>query len=137
LQSASAGANGDIQFSAQEVELLAQVETQQVARGVAKATRELPERLKEYSVTIVPEALAYLRSLPERDRAAGYAIRELADSLQINPRPPFAHPSSQHAEDLVINHQNFAMTYRVDDARLRVSVVSIHDQRRGEVDNAA
>jgi hypothetical protein len=85
---------------------------------------------------IAPEALAYLRSLPEQERAAGYAIRELADSLQIDPRPSFAYPGSQHTEDLVINHQIFELTYRVDDARLRVNVVSIHDLRRGEFVNA-
>lgn len=137
FQKASAGSAGDIPVSSADLSLLARVEKQQVERGVSKATHTLAERLKEYSVTISPEPLARLKQLSEQRRELGYTIRGLADSLQTNPRPADAHAQPGAAGDLVISREEFALTYKVDDARQRVVVLSIRTADLGKVDHDA
>lgn len=137
FQQASGGAAVPVPVSSADLSLLARVEQQQVERGVSKATHKLPERLKEYSVTISPEPLARLKQLSAQRRELGYAIRSLADSLQTNPRPDDARAAAGDAGDLVISRADFALTYRVDDARQRVVVLAIRDVEPGKVDHDA
>jgi mRNA-degrading endonuclease RelE of RelBE toxin-antitoxin system len=135
LQKASAEGLSEISVPPGEVELLGRIETSQAERQVKKAAQELPELAKFYSVTIAPEPLKYLKDLTKQQHEARYAIREITDSLQIEPRPPNAQPILGRANEFAISSENYEIVYQVDDQRQHVEVIDIHEIDRGEVED--
>ncbi len=133
LQRVSSEGLEKVPISSEEMDLLSQVETQQVVRKVAEVAKELPQR-KWYSVALMPEVLGFLKGLPDKER---YAIRELADSLQLDPRPPGAQPLAGLENTFVIRSGDYEITYVVDDSRQRIDVTQVRETSQGEVPHAS
>lgn len=129
-----------IPISPREADLLSQVEMRQMAHRTAR-TKETFSQLEWHSIFVAKEALKFLELLPKEQYAKRYAvraaIREVIDSLQLNPRPAEARAIPENENVFVIVSGDYEITYVVDRGKQRINVTDIRDTRQGEVSHAS
>ena len=117
---------GETSVPSEEVEFLAQLESDQMIRKVRQAAPEMREQLaKSYAIRTAPEARDYIRRLSTERGEAALVIRRTIDALESNPRPPGAQQVPGSADLLTIRTEGSVIVYRVNDATRNISIVDI------------
>ncbi len=111
-----------VTLSAEEVSQFARVQQRNINTNVRQAVQQYAKTTPElYSVVIEPDAQAALRRLPPETQAA---LQNRIDALQLDPRPVTAQAATE-GNRLILHDDGHTLAYTVDDARQRVTVLSL------------